>query len=86
VRLAEPPPHLLVIAGVHSAEIADLARARRVSGWTVDRAGAAEHEARAAPSACCMQRLGAPVVAVPAEALEQAVFAKYEALRRSRRV
>ena len=33
-----------------------------------------------------LQRLGAPVVAAPAEALEQAVFAKYEALRRSRRV
>jgi len=33
-----------------------------------------------------LQRLGAPVVAAPAERLEQAVFAKYEALRRSRRV
>jgi len=47
---------------------------------------AAEHEARAAAQRLLLQRLGAPVVAAPAEALEQAVFAKYEALRRSRRV
>jgi len=86
VRLLTPP-HLLVIAGVHSAEIADLARgaAREwLDPWIA--LAAAEHEARAAAQRLLLQRLGAPVVAVPAEALEQAVFAKYEALRRSRRV
>jgi len=86
VRLLTPP-HLLVVAGVHSAEIADLARgaAREwLDPWIA--LAAAEHEARAAAQRLLLQRLGAPVVAVPAEALEQAVFAKYEALRRSRRV
>jgi hypothetical protein len=33
-----------------------------------------------------LQRLGTPVIAAPAELLEQQVFAQYEALRRSRRV
>jgi len=33
-----------------------------------------------------LQRLGAPVVAAPADRLEGALFERYEALRRSRRV
>jgi len=86
VRLLSPP-HLLVVAGVRSAEIAALAQGEArewLDPWIA--LAAAEHEARAAAQRQLLQRLGAPVVAAPAEALEQAVFAKYEALRRSRRV
>ena len=86
VRLLSPP-HLLVVAGVHSGEIAALAQGEArewLDPWIA--LAAAEHEARAAAQRQLLQRLGAPVVAAPAERLEQAVFAKYEALRRSRRV
>ena len=81
------PPHLVVVAGVHSREIAELAQGEArewLDPWIA--LAAAEHEARAAAQRQLLQRLGAPVVAAPAERLEQAVFAKYEALRRSRRV
>src|SRR6266513_1378361 len=86
VRLLAPP-HLVVVAGVHSREIAELAQ-REAREWLDPwiALAAAEHEARAAAQRQLLQRLGAPVVAAPAERLEQAVFAKYEALRRSRRV
>jgi uncharacterized protein (DUF58 family) len=86
VRLLSPP-HLLVVAGVHSGEIAALAHGEArewLDPWIA--LAAAEHEARAAAQRQLLQRLGAPVVAAPADRLEQAVFAKYEALRRSRRV
>ncbi|HEY0766405.1 MAG TPA: DUF58 domain-containing protein, partial [Steroidobacteraceae bacterium] len=86
VRLLAPP-HLLVVAGVHSGEIAALAQGEArdwQDPWIA--LAAAEHEARAAAQRLLLQRLGAPVVAAPAERLEQAVFAEYEALRRSRRV
>ena len=86
VRLLAPP-HLVVVAGVHSTEIASLARSEArdwQDPWIA--LAAAEHEARAASQRLLLQRLGAPVVAAPAEQLEQAVFARYEALRRSRRV
>jgi uncharacterized protein (DUF58 family) len=86
VRLLAPP-HLVVVAGVHSGEIAALARAEArawLDPWIA--LAAAEHEARAAAQRLLLQRLGAPVVAAPAELLEHAVFAEYEALRRSRRV
>jgi hypothetical protein len=33
-----------------------------------------------------LERLGVPVVSAPAERLEQAVFERYDVLRRSRRV
>jgi hypothetical protein len=86
VRLLAPP-HLVVVAGVRSREIAALATAEARAWqdpWVA--LAAAEHEARAAAQRLLLQRLGAPVVAAPAELLEQAVFAQYEALRRSRRV
>ncbi len=42
---------------------------------------------RALPgSARCCAASASPVVGAPAEQLEQAVFAQYEALRRTRRV
>jgi uncharacterized protein (DUF58 family) len=86
VRLLAPP-HLVVIAGVHSGEIGALARAA-AHGWEDPwiALAAAEHEARAAAQRLLLQRLGAPVVAASAAALEPAVFATYESLRRSRRV
>jgi len=86
VRLLAPP-HLVLVAGVHSGEIGALARAEArewQDPWIA--LAAAEHEARAAAQRLLLQRLGAPVVAAPAEQLEQAVFARYEALRRRRRV
>src|SRR6184192_2563332 len=86
VRLLAPP-HLVLVAGVHSGEIGALARAEArewQDPWIA--LAAAEHEARAAAQRLLLQRLGAPVVAAPAEQLERAVFARYEALRRRRRV
>jgi uncharacterized protein (DUF58 family) len=86
VRLLSPP-HLVVVAGVHSPEIAELARleAHDWSGPWVALA-AQEHEARARSQRMLLKRLGAPVIAVPEKLLEQAVLAEYETLRRSRRV
>jgi uncharacterized protein (DUF58 family) len=86
VRLLAPP-HLVVVAGVHSGEIAALAQ-REARAWQDPwiALAAAEHETRAAAQRALLRRLGAPVVAAPAELLEQAVFAQYETLRRSRRV
>jgi uncharacterized protein (DUF58 family) len=86
VRLLSPP-HLVVIAGVRSTEIADLSR-QEARGWRDPwiALAAQEHEARAAAQRVLLRRLGAPVVATREELLEQAVFAEYEALRRSRRV
>jgi uncharacterized protein (DUF58 family) len=86
VRLLSPP-HLVVVAGVHSPEIANLARSEAYTWadpWVA--LAAAEHETRSAAQRTLLERLGAPVVAAPAETLEQAVFAEYEALRRARRV
>jgi uncharacterized protein (DUF58 family) len=84
VRLLAPP-HLVVVAGVQGDEVAELAR-REARGWQDPwiALAAAEHEARAAAQRALLRRLGAPVVAASAERLEQAVFAQYEALRRSR--
>ncbi|MFZ1906046.1 MAG: DUF58 domain-containing protein, partial [Steroidobacteraceae bacterium] len=86
VRLLSPP-HLVVVAGVRSPEIAALAR-RPASAWADPwvALAAAEHETRSAAQRTLLERLGAPVVAAPPETLEEAVFAKYEALRRARRV
>ena len=86
VRLLAPP-HLVVVAGVHSGEIAALAE-REARSWRDPwiALAAEEHELRARGQRAFLQRLGAPVVAAAAERLEQAVFAEYEALRRSRRV
>ncbi len=86
VRLLSPP-HLVVVAGVHSAEIAALAHHEAV-GWRDPwiALAAQEHESRATAQRLLLRKLGAPVIATKEELLEQAVFAEYEFLRRSRRV
>jgi len=86
VRLLSPP-HLVVVAGVHSTEIAQLARKEAV-GWRDPwvALAAQEHESRAAAQRTLLRRLGAPVIATKEELLERSVFDEYEALRRSRRV
>ena len=86
VRLLSPP-HLVVVAGVRSPEIATLAR-REARTWADPwiALAAAEHETRSAAQRALLERLGAPVVVAPPETLEEAVFAEYEALRRARRV
>jgi uncharacterized protein (DUF58 family) len=86
VRLLAPP-HLVLVAGVQSAEIGALAR-RVASDWQDPwvALAAGEHEARASAQRLLLKRLGAPVVAAAPERLEQAVFREYQALRRARRV
>ena len=86
VRLLSPP-HLVVMAGVHNTEIAELARkeAKDVDDPWVALA-AQEHEARAVARSALLRRQGTPVVAVREELLEQAVLDEYERLRRARRV
>lgn len=86
VRLLSPP-HLVVVAGIQSVEISELAR-REATGWRDPwiALAAQEHEARASAQRALLRRLGAPVIATREELLEQAVFDEYEALRRSRRV
>jgi uncharacterized protein (DUF58 family) len=86
VRLLAPP-HLVLVAGVHSGEIEALARASArewQDPWIA--LAAAEHEQRAARQRRLLQRLGAPVLAASAQRLEGALFEHYEALRRSRRI
>lgn len=86
VRLLSPP-HLAVVAGVRSTEISALAHepARAAPDPWVALA-AAEHEGRVATQRALLQRLGAPLVVAAPQALEGAVFAEYEGLRRRRRV
>jgi len=86
VRLLAPP-HLVLVAGVHSGEIEALAH-REARDWQDPwiALAAAEHQERAVRQRLLLQRLGAPVVAAPADRLEGALFERYEALRRSRRV
>jgi uncharacterized protein (DUF58 family) len=81
------PPHLVVVAGIQSVEIMDLAH-REARGWRDPwiALAAQEHESRAAAQRALLRRLGAPVIATREELLEQSVFDEYEALRRSRRV
>jgi uncharacterized protein (DUF58 family) len=85
VRLLSPP-HLVVVAGVHNAEIAELSR-KEARSWRDPwiALAAQEHESRAAAQRVLLRRLGAPVIATKEELLEQAVFTEYETLRRSRR-
>jgi predicted NBD/HSP70 family sugar kinase len=86
VRLLAPP-HLVLVAGVHSGEIEELARAGArewQDPWIA--LAAAEHEERANRQRLLLQRLGAPVVAASAQRLESILFEHYEALRRSRRI
>ncbi len=86
VRLLAPP-HLVMVAGVLSAEIAGLARgeARAWEDPWISLA-AQEHQRRSAGQRTVLQRLGVPVVAAAAQQLEPALFSHYEQLRRSRRI
>jgi uncharacterized protein (DUF58 family) len=86
VRLLSPP-HLVVVAGVENTEVSQLAT-REAHEWLDPwvSLAAQEHQARAEAHRVLLRRLGAPVVCVREELLEQAVIAQYEALRRSRRV
>jgi uncharacterized protein (DUF58 family) len=86
VRLLSPP-HLVVVAGVRSREIEDLARAPAhdwQDPWIA--LAAQEHVARAQSQRLLLRRLGAPVIAAREELLEKAVLLEYETLRRTRRV
>ncbi len=84
VRLLSPP-HLVVVAGVYNADIAELSR-REAQSWRDPwiALAAQEHELRASAQRARLKRLGAPVVATREDLLESAVFAEYESLRRSR--
>lgn len=86
VRLLSPP-HLVVVAGIQSEDISELAR-REARGWRDPwiALAAQEHEQRAAAQRALLRRLGAPVIAAREDLLEQAVFDEYEALRRSRAI
>ena len=86
VRLLSPP-HLVVVAGVQNAEIADLTR-REAQSWRDPwiSLAAQEHELRASAQRARLRRLGAPVIATREDLLESSVFAEYESLRRSRRI
>jgi uncharacterized protein (DUF58 family) len=86
VRLLSPP-HLVVVAGVQSPQIHALA-ARTARGWRDPwvALAALEHERRGAARRLQLQRLGTPVIATSEDALQEAIFAEYERLRRTRRV
>ena len=86
VRLLAPP-HLVLVAGVQSGEVGQLAH-RPARDWLDPYVAiaAAEHEARTAGQRALLARLGAPVVGASAARLEEALFARYEALRRARRI
>lgn len=86
VRLLSPP-HLVVVAGIHSGDISELARGEAhdwKDPWIA--LAAQEHEARGQSQRALLRRLGAPVIATSEELLERRVLGEYEALRRSRRV
>lgn len=86
VRLLAPP-HLVVVAGIHSPEISGLARSEARAWkdpWIA--LAAQEHEGRAESQRALLRRLGVPVIAAREELLERQVLAQYESLRRSRRV
>jgi uncharacterized protein (DUF58 family) len=86
VRLLSPP-HLVVVAGIHSSGISELARteARDWKDPWISLA-AREHESRAESQRALLRHLGAPVIASSEGLLEQRVLAEYESLRRSRRI
>ncbi|HEY2401307.1 MAG TPA: DUF58 domain-containing protein [Steroidobacteraceae bacterium] len=81
------PPHLVVVAGIRSSEIAELAQ-REARDWLDPwvSLAAEEHEARALSQRALLRKLGAPVIAANEALLEQRVLAEYEFLRRSRRI
>lgn len=81
------PPHLVVVAGIRSSDIAELAQ-REARDWLDPwvALAAEEHEARALSQRALLRKLGAPVIAANEALLEQKVLAEYEFLRRSRRI
>jgi uncharacterized protein (DUF58 family) len=81
------PPHLVVVAGIHSPQICALA-GREAQDWLDPwiSLAAQEHEARSQSQRSLLRRLGAPVIAATQEQLEPKVLAEYESLRRSRRI
>lgn len=86
VRLLAPP-HLVMVAGIHSGEIAVLAQQvahEWQDPWIA--LAASEHEQRAQAQRTLLRRRGVPVVAASVEHLQQALFERYESLRRARRV
>jgi uncharacterized protein (DUF58 family) len=86
VRLLSPP-HLVVVAGVHSPEITALATAE-ARDWRDPwiSLAAQERELSAQNHRELLKRLGAPVISAREDLLERAVFHEYEHLRRSRRI
>ena len=86
VRLLAPP-HLVMVAGVHTGDIAALAQ-QTAHEWQDPWVGlaATEHEQRAQSQRALLRRRGVPVVAASVEHLQQALFERYESLRRARRV
>jgi uncharacterized protein (DUF58 family) len=86
IRLLSPP-HLALVAGIHSPDVAVLARQEAThwrDPWVA--LAASEHESRAHRQAALLRRLGAPVVLASEATLEAAVLGEYEFLRRRRRI
>ncbi len=81
------PPHLVMVAGVLSGEVATLGHSE-AKGWEDPwiALAAQEQQKRAAGQRVALERRGVPVVAAAAECLEAALFSRYEQLRRSRRI
>ena len=86
VRLLTPP-HLALVAGVRSAELAALAL-RPAVGWrdAWTSLAALEQESRTEAQIRVLRQAGTPVVATREAQLEEAVLKQYEMLRRRRRV
>jgi len=81
------PPHLVVVAGIESAELAAAAAAAGEEGsdpWVV--LAAREQRARARRRCAWLARAGVPALLAPHEELGERVLAQYERLRRARRV
>ena len=81
------PPHLVVVAGIESAELAAAAAAGGEEGsdpWVV--LAAREQRDRARRRCALLARAGVPALLAPHEELGERVLAQYERLRRARRV
>jgi uncharacterized protein (DUF58 family) len=86
VRLLAPP-HLVMVAGVHSGEVRRLARTEArewQDPWVALAAG--EHEQRSLMQRALLRRRGVEVVSATADGLQAALFERYETLRRARRI
>jgi uncharacterized protein (DUF58 family) len=81
------PPHLVVVAGIRSGELPELAQ-RAARNWRDPwlALAAREEERRSAALRLQLQRLGMSVIAAAEERLQEAIFAEYDRLRRRRRV